>query len=135
MLSAYLSRLNKSSIQLEASFTQPCTPGRQSTYQKYKWAKPTKILFQTDQQGIPLANSQSQVVEQNDFIQLLFDELCHSFQQAGFHLVGLFFNADAGRETRRVRPGCEARESRLTLVTIRIISQLQKATSTLTIIV
>ncbi len=111
LLSKYKSHLDLSSGDLDGSHTTALRGGQEVGYQGRKKRKTTNALYLTDRQGLPLAMSEPVSGNHNDLydIEVQFEEVIATLEQADIAVAGLFINADAGFDSRELRDKCEAR--------------------------
>ena len=111
LLSAYKSKLDLSSSDLDGSHTTALKGGEQVGYQGRKKRKATNALCLTDRLGVPLAMSEPVSGNHNDLfdIEVHFEEVTATLEQANISIDGLFLNADAGFDSQKLRDKCEAK--------------------------
>jgi len=111
LLSKYKSKLDLSSSDLDGSHTTALKGGEQVGYQGRKKRKTTNALYLTDRQGLPLAMSEPVCGSHNDLfeIEVHFEEVTATLEQADISVDGLFLNADAGFDSQELRSQCEAK--------------------------
>ena len=111
LLSKYRSRVDLSSSDLDGSHTKALRGGEQVGYQSRKKCKTTNTLYLTDRQGLPLAMSEPVAGNHNDIyeIEVHFEEITTTLEQADIALDGLFVNADAAFDCQGFRSVCNAK--------------------------
>merc|ERR1712146_718372 len=74
--------------------------------------KTTNALYLTDRQGLPLAMSEPVAGNHNDLydIEVQFEVVTGTLEQADIPVEGLFLNADAGFDYNDFRRACERKE-------------------------
>ena len=77
-------------------------------YQGRKKRKTTNALYLTDRQGLPLAMSEPVAGNYNDLhdIEVQFEVVIATLEQADINTDGLFLNADAGFDSKDFRKSC-----------------------------
>jgi transposase len=105
------SKLDLSSGDLDGSHTTALRGGEEVGYQGRKKRKTTNALYLTDRQGLPLAMSEPVSGNHNDLfeIEVQFEEVVSTLEQADINVDGLFLNADAGFDSEKLRNQCEAK--------------------------
>lgn len=85
-------------MDLDGSHTPAKRGGEAVEYQGRKKAKTTNSLYLTDRQGLPLSMSEPVAGNHNDLynIDVRFEEVTATLEQAKIDVTGLFLNADAG---------------------------------------
>lgn len=103
------SMLDLSSGDLDGSHTTVLKGGEEVAYQGRKKRKTTNSLYLTDRQGLPLAMSEPVSGNHNDLfdIEVHFEEVTATLEQADISVDGLFINADAGFDSQELRDQCE----------------------------
>lgn len=111
LLSKYKFCLDLSSGDLDGSHTTALRGGEEVGYQGRKKRKTTNALYLTDRQGLPLAMSEPVSGNHNDLfdIEVQFEEVIGTLEQANISVNGLFINADAGFDSKVLRDKCEAK--------------------------
>jgi len=111
LLSNYKSKLDLSSSDLDGSHTPAVKGGEAVGYQGWKKRKTTNALYLTDRQGLPLAMSEPVSGNHNDLfdIEVHFDQVTSTLEQANIAVDGLFLNADAGFDAIELRRLCESK--------------------------
>ena len=111
LLSKYKSKLDLSSGDLDGSHTPALKGGQQVGYQGRKKRKTTNAIYLTDRQGLPLAMSEPVAGNHNDLydIEVQFEEITATLDQADIAIDGLFINADAGFDAQKLRDQCDAK--------------------------
>lgn len=101
--------LNMASIQLDGSHTPVKRGGLAVGYQGRKKTKTTNMLFLTDQNGIPLACSEPVAGNHNDLFEIekTVSKIIATLKDALIAIEGLFMNADAGFDSKKLRNLCE----------------------------
>lgn len=112
ILKKYKSNLDLSSVDFDGSHTPAVSGGEQVEYQGRKKRKTTNAHYLTDRQGIPLAISDPVSGNHNDLynIEVQFEEITTTLEQADISVKGLFLNADAGFDSKEFRNCCERKE-------------------------
>ncbi len=107
-LKRHRSKLDLSSVDLDGSHTPAIRGGEQVDYQGRKKRKTTNSLYLTDRQGLPLAMSEPIAGNHNDLynIEVQFEEVTATLEQANISVDGLFLNADAGFDSKDLRKVC-----------------------------
>jgi len=108
LLKSNKSKLDLSSSDLDGSHTTALRGGEQVGYQGRKKRKTTNALYLTDRQGLPLAMSEPVSGNHNDLfdIEVQFEEVVGTLEQAEISVDGLFINADAGFDSQELRNQC-----------------------------
>jgi len=111
LLMKYKSNLDLSSSDLDGSHTTALRGGEQVGYQGRKKRKTTNALYFTDRQGLPIAMSEPVSGNHNDLfeIEVHFEQVIATLEDAKIAVDGLFLNADAGFDSKRLRCQCEAK--------------------------
>ena len=104
--------LDLSSVDLDGSHTPAVRGGKGVEYQGRKKRKTTNALYLTDRQGLPLAMSEPLVGNHNDLydIEVQFEVVTATLEQADIPVEGLFLNADAGFDSKDFRELCGKKE-------------------------
>src|SRR5690606_5759085 len=112
ILKKYKSNLDLSSVDFDGSHTPAVRGGEQVEYQGRKKRKTTNAHYLTDRQGIPLAISDPVSGNHNDLynIEVQFEEITTTLEQADISVKGLFLNADAGFDSKEFRNCSERTE-------------------------
>ena len=112
LLCKYKSFLDLSSVDLDGSHTPALKGGQEVGYQGRKKRKTTNALFLTDRQGLPLAMSEPISGNHHDLydIEIHFEEITSTLEQADIPVDGLFLNADAGFDSQGFRVECDRKE-------------------------
>ncbi|GLB53688.1 DDE transposase [Neptunitalea chrysea] len=107
-LKRHRSKLDLSSVDLDGSHTPAIRGGEQVDYQGRKKRKTTNALYLTDRQGLPLAMSEPIAGNHNDLynIEVQFEEITATLEEANISVDGLFLNADAGFDSKDLRKAC-----------------------------
>lgn len=111
LLSKHKTEIDLSSGDLDGSHTTALRGGQEVGYQGRKKRKTTNALYFTDRQGLPLAISEPVSGHHNDLfeIEVHFEEVISTLEQATIPVEGLFINADAGFDSKNLRDTCEAK--------------------------
>ena len=112
ILEKYKSRLDLSSVDFDGSHTSAVRGGKETEYQGRKKRKTTNALYLSDRQGLPLAISNPVAGNHNDLydIEVQFEVITGTLEQANISVEGLFLNADAGFDSKEFRLCCERKE-------------------------
>ena len=112
LLVKYKSCLDLSSADLDGSHTTALKGGEQVGYQGRKKRKTTNALFLTDRQGLPLAMSEPVSGNHHDLydIEVHFEEIISTLEEAEISVDGLFLNADAGFDSEGFRAKCQEKQ-------------------------
>jgi transposase len=112
ILDKYKSSLDLSSIDIDGSHTPAIRGGEQVEYQGRKKRKTTNALYLCDRQGLPIAMSEPLAGNHNDLydIEVQFEVVTGTLEQANIPVGGLFLNADAGFDSKDFRKSCEKKE-------------------------
>lgn len=112
LLENHKSLLDLSSVDLDGSHTPAIRGGEQVEYQGRKKRKTTNALYLTDRQGLPLAISEPLAGNHNDLyeIEVQFEVVTGTLEQANIPVEGLFLNADAGFDSKEFRKSCDSKE-------------------------
>ena len=104
--------LDLSSVDLDGRHTPAIRGGQQVEYQGRKKRKTTNALYLTDRQGLPLAMSEPISGNHNDLhdIEVQFEVVTATLEQAEIPVEGLFLNADAGFDSKNFRESCDKKE-------------------------
>jgi transposase len=104
--------LDLSSVDLDGSRTPAIRGGDAVEYQGRKKRKTTNALYLTDRQGLPLAMSEPVAGNHNDLydIEVQFEVVTATLEQADIPVDGLFLNADAGFDSKDFRKSCDKKE-------------------------
>lgn len=107
-LERHRSKLDLSSVDLDGSHTPAIRGGEQVDYQGRKKRKTTNSLYLTDRQGLPLAMSEPLAGNHNDLydIEVQFEVVTATLEDANISVDGLFLNADAGFDSKELRKAC-----------------------------
>ena len=111
-LKSHKKELDLSSVDLDGSHTPALRGGDQVEYQGRKKRKTTNALYLTDRQGLPLAMSEPISGNHNDLhdIEVQFEVVTATLEQAEIPVQGLFLNADAGFDSKSFRESCDKKE-------------------------
>lgn len=106
------SKLDLSNVDFDGSHTSAIRGGEEVEYQGRKKRKTTNSLYLSDKQGIPLAISEPVAGNHNDLfnIEVQFEVITGTLEQAKIPVEGLFLNADAGFDSKEFRLCCEKKE-------------------------
>ncbi len=101
-------KLDLSSADLDGSHTPAIRGGQGVAYQGRKKKKTTNSLYLTDRQGLPLAMSEPVAGNHNDLydIEVQFEVVTATLEEADIAVEGLFMNADAGFDSKEFRNSC-----------------------------
>ena len=112
ILDKYKSKLDLSSVDLDGSHTPAIRGGEQVEYQGRKKCKTTNSLYLSDRQGLPLAISEPLAGNHNDLhdIEVQFEVVTGTLEQANISVEGLFLNADAGFDSKDFRKSCNSKD-------------------------
>lgn len=104
--------LDLSSVDLDGSHTPAIRGGAEVEYQGRKKRKTTNALYLSDTQGLPLAMSEPISGNHNDIhnIEVQFEVVTATLEQADIPVEGLFLNADAGFDSKNFREVCNKKE-------------------------
>lgn len=104
--------LDLSSVDLDGSHTPAIRGGDGAGYQGRKKRKTTNALYLTDRQGLPLAMSEPVAGNHNDLydIEVQFEVVTATLEQADIPVEGLFLNADAGFDSKDFRNSLDKKE-------------------------
>ena len=111
-LKQHKKELDLSSVDLDGSHTPALRGGAEVEYQGRKKRKTTNALYLTDRQGLPLAMSEPQSGHHNDLhnIEVQFEVVTNTLEEAGIAVEGLFLNADAGFDAKNFRDTCAKKQ-------------------------
>lgn len=111
-LKSHKQDLDLSSVDLDGSHTPAIRGGSDVEYQGRKKRKTTNALYLTDRQGLPLAMSEPVAGNHNDLhdIEVQFEVVTATLEQADIAVEGLFLNADAGFDSKNFRESCSKKE-------------------------
>ena len=78
----------------------------------FRSRKTTNSLYFTDRQGLPLAMSEPVSGNHNDLynIEVQFEKITSTLEEADISVKGLFMNADAGFDSKEFRDCCQKKE-------------------------
>lgn len=112
LLKRHRDRLDLSSVDIDGSHTPALRGGAQVQYQGRKKCKTTNALYLTDRQGLPLAMSEPVSGNHNDLynIEVQFQIVTATLEQAEIPVEGLFLNADAGFDSQSFRNSCNHKQ-------------------------
>jgi transposase len=112
ILESNKSKLDLSSVDFDGSHTSAIRGGQEVEYQGRKKRKTTNALYLSDRQGLPLAISNPVAGNHNDLydIEVQFEIITGTLEQANIAVEGLFLNADAGFDSKEFRLCCEKKE-------------------------
>ena len=104
--------LDLSSVDLDGSHKPAIRGGADVEYQGRKKRKTTNALYLTDRQGLTLAMSEPVVGNHNDLhdIEVQFEVVTATLEQADIPIEGIFLNADAGFDSKNFRESCIKKE-------------------------
>jgi len=105
-------QLDLSSVDLDGSHTPAIRGGDQVDYQGRKKRRTTNALYLTDRQGLPLAMSEPVSGNHNDLfdIEVQFEVVTATLEDAEISVEGLFMNADAGFDSKDFRSACAKKQ-------------------------
>ena len=111
-LKSHKKELDLSSMDLDGSHTPAIRGGQEVEYQGRKKRKTTNALYLTDRQGLPLAMSEPISGNHHDLhnIEVQFEVVTATLEQAEIPVEGLFLNADAGFDSKSFRESCDKKE-------------------------
>jgi len=111
-LDRHRGKLDLSSADLDGSHTPAIRGGQGVAYQGRKKRKTTNALYLTDRQGLPLSMSEPVSGNHNDLydIEVQFEVVTATLEEADIPVEGLFLNADAGFDSREFRKACGKKE-------------------------
>lgn len=112
VLDRHKSGLDLSSVDLDGSQTPAIRGGEEVEYQGRKKRKTTNTLYLSDRQGLPIAMSEPMAGNHNDLynIEVQFEVVTATLENANIKVEGLFLNADAGFDSKDSRNSCEKKE-------------------------
>jgi transposase len=112
ILKKYKSRLDLSRVDFDGSHTPAIRGGEEAGYQGRKKRRTTNAHYLTDRQGLVLALSGPVSGNHNDLynIEVQFEEITSTLEEADIAVKGLFLNADAGFDSQEFRKCCEKKE-------------------------
>lgn len=102
-------QIDLSTAQVDGTQTPVKRGGQATGYQKRKSAVTTNMLCISDRRGVLLAASRPEKGNQNDLfnIEEHFNDLIEMLHSAEIRTDGLFLNADAGFDTKKLRVLCQ----------------------------
>ncbi len=111
LLKSNKSNIDLSSGDLDGSHTTALKGGEHVGYQGRKKRKTTNALYLTDRQGLPIAMSEPVSGNHNDLfnIEVQFEEVVCTLEQAEINVNGLFINANPGFDSQKLRDKCESK--------------------------
>lgn len=111
-LNGHRENLDLSSVDLDGSHTPAIRGGEQVEYQGRKKRRTTNALYLTDRQGLPLAMSEPVAGNHNDLynIEVQFEVVTATLEEAEIPVEGLFLNADAGFDSKSFRELCDKKD-------------------------
>ena len=126
--------LDLSSVDLDGSHTPALRGGAEVEYQGRKKRKTTNALYLTDRQGLPIAMSEPVSGNHNDLhdIEVQFEVVTTSLEEAEIPVEGLFLNADAGFDSANFRASCKEKKSMPIFASINVMEIQKMEMSTLT---
>lgn len=112
LLNRHKTELDLSSVDLDGSHTPAIRGGDGVEYQGRKKRRTTNALYMTDRQGLPLAMSEPVAGNHNDLydIEVQFEVVTATLEQADITVDGLFLNADAGFDSKDFRKACAKKD-------------------------
>ncbi len=110
ILQKHKANIDLSSGDVDGSHTTALRGGEAVGYQGRKKRKTTNALYLSDRNGLPLAMSKPVCGNHNDLfnIEIHFQELTSTLEQATISLDGLFLNFDAGFDAEKLRIKAES---------------------------
>lgn len=111
-LKAHKKEFDLSSVDLDGSHTPALRGGDQVEYQARKKRKTTNTLYLTDRHGFPLDMSEPVSGNHNDLhdIEVQFEVVTATLEQADISVQGVFLNADAGFDSKNFKQACDKKE-------------------------
>ena len=111
-LKSHKNELDLSSVDIDGSHTPAIRGGAEVEYQGRKKRKTTNALYLTDRQGLPLAMSEPISGNHNDLydIEVQFEVVTSTLEEADISVEGLFLNADAGFDSENFRNSCAEKD-------------------------
>lgn len=111
-LNRHKRKFDLSSVDLDGSHTPAIRGGAGVEYQGRKKRKTTNSLYLSDRQGLPIAMSEPVSGNHNDLyeIEVQFELVTGTLEEAEIRVEGLFMNADAGFDSQELRKCCESKE-------------------------
>jgi len=111
-LKSHKKELDLSSVDIDGSHTPTIRGGAGVDYQGRKKRKTTNSLYLSDRQGLPIAMSEPIAGNHNDLhdIEVQFEVITATLEQADIPVEGLFLNADAGFDSKIFRESCSKKE-------------------------
>jgi len=102
LLEKYKHLLDRSSVQLDGIHLPTKGGGKAVGYQVRKKGKTSNMLILTDSRGIPIAYSEPMPGKYNDAFESQKNEckMLNKIRSSNISADGLFFNADAGFDTK-----------------------------------
>jgi transposase len=112
LLERHRASFDLSSVDLDGGHTPAVRGGQGVAYQGRKKRKTTNALYLTDRQGLPLAMSEPVAGNHNDLydIEVQFEVVTATLEDADIQVDGLFLNADAGFDSKDFRNSCFKKE-------------------------
>ena len=112
IIDKHKSKFDLSSADLDGSHTPAIRGGEQVEYQGRKKCKTTNSLYLSDRQGLPIAMSEPLAGNHNDLydIEVQFEVVTATLEQANIAVEGLFLNADAGFDSKDFRAICQKKD-------------------------
>lgn len=111
-LKVHKQEFDLSSVDLDGSHTPGIRGGVAVEYQGKKKRKTTNALYLSDRQGLPLAMSEPVAGNHNDLhdIEVQFEVVAATLEQANIPVDGFFLNADAGFDSKKFKESCSQKE-------------------------
>ena len=111
-LKKHRAELDLSSVDLDGSHTPAIRGGEAIEYQGRKKRRTTNALYLAERQGLPLAMSEPVAGNHNDLydIEVQFEVVTATLEQADITVDGLFLNADAGFDSKDFRKACAKKD-------------------------
>lgn len=105
LLKANKSHLDLSSGDLDESHTTALRGGEEVGYQGRKKCKTTNAIYLTDRQGLsnPISGNHNDLFD----IEVQFEEVIGTLEEAEINVDGIFVNADAGFDSQKLRNKCK----------------------------
>lgn len=111
LLNTHKTKLDLSSGDLDGSHTTALRGGQEVCYQGRKKRKTPNAIYLTDRQGLPIVMSEPVSGNHNDLfdIEVQFEEVVGTLEEAEISVNGLFISADAGFDSQKLRDKCETK--------------------------